>query len=71
MSSVSTAVNSSSIFTANNYNSSLQSQQQTPQQPVDQRLNPAMLGERRISDGSLADEQDYSRKILRVANPDD
>jgi cell wall integrity and stress response component len=38
---------------------------------VDQRLNPVMLGERRISEGSLADARDYSRKILRVANPDD
>ncbi|CAN6624715.1 protein Slg1p [Trichomonascus vanleenenianus] len=37
---------------------------------IDQRLNPVMLGERRISDGSLADENDYSRKILRVTNPD-
>lgn len=38
---------------------------------VDQRLNPVMLGERRLSEGSIADERDYSRKILRVANPDD
>ena len=38
---------------------------------TDQRLNPVMLGRRRISEGSLADEADYSRKILRVANPDD
>lgn len=38
---------------------------------IDQRLNPVMLGRRRISEGSLADEADYSRKILRVANPDD
>ncbi|ANB11709.1 Slg1p [Sugiyamaella lignohabitans] len=38
---------------------------------IDQRLNPVMLGERRISVGSLADARDYSRKILRVANPDD
>jgi cell wall integrity and stress response component len=38
---------------------------------VDQRLNPVMLGERRISVGSLADARDYSRTILRVANPDD
>lgn len=37
---------------------------------VDQRLNPVMLGERRFSEGSLADDRDYSRKILRVANPD-
>lgn len=38
---------------------------------IDQRLNPVMLGERRLSEGSIADERDYSRKILRVANPDD
>ncbi|KAH3682302.1 hypothetical protein WICPIJ_006717 [Wickerhamomyces pijperi] len=38
---------------------------------IDQRLNPVLLGRRRISEGSLADEADYSRKILRVANPDD
>ena len=37
---------------------------------VDQRLNPVMLGERRLSEGSLADDRDYSRTILRVANPD-
>lgn len=37
---------------------------------IDQRLNPVMLGERRLSEGSIADERDYSRKILRVANPD-
>ncbi|KAK9460774.1 uncharacterized protein V1516DRAFT_625579 [Lipomyces oligophaga] len=36
---------------------------------VDQRLNP-MMTERRFSDGSLSDEQDYSRKILRVVNQD-
>lgn len=35
---------------------------------VDQRLNPVMLGERRLSEGSIADERDYSRKILRVTN---
>lgn len=39
---------------------------------VDQRLNPVMINSRRrISEGSLADEADYSRKILTVANPDD
>lgn len=37
---------------------------------VDPRLNPVMLGRRRLSEGSLADETDYSRKILQVANPD-
>lgn len=35
----------------------------------DPRLNPAMMGRRRILDGLLADETDYSRKILAVANP--
>ncbi len=30
-----------------------------------------MLGNRRLSEGTLADEADYSRKVLRVANPDD
>lgn len=37
---------------------------------VDPRLNPVMMGRRRLSEGSLADETDYSRKILQVANPD-
>ncbi|CAH2350925.1 putative cell wall integrity and stress response component 1 [[Candida] railenensis] len=37
---------------------------------ADPRLNPVMMGRRRLSEGSLADEADYSRKILQVANPD-
>lgn len=37
---------------------------------TDPRLNPVMMGRRRLSVGSLADEADYSRKILQVANPD-
>jgi len=36
---------------------------------TDQRLEPQML-QKRESVGSLADENDYSRKILRVINPD-
>ena len=32
---------------------------------TDQRLEPGMV-QKRVSVGSLADEQDYSRKILRV-----
>ncbi|OBA21271.1 hypothetical protein METBIDRAFT_78291 [Metschnikowia bicuspidata var. bicuspidata NRRL YB-4993] len=36
---------------------------------TDPRLNPVMMGRRRISEGSLADEADYSRKILGVSNP--
>jgi len=35
---------------------------------TDQRLEPHML--KRESVGSLSDERDYSRKILRVINPD-
>ena len=30
-----------------------------------------MMGRRRLSEGSLVDEADYSRKVLQVANPDD
>ncbi|PUU75789.1 hypothetical protein B9Z19DRAFT_993180 [Tuber borchii] len=39
-----------------------------PQQ--DHRLDPAMI-QRRDSVGSIADNQDYSRRILKVTNPDD
>lgn len=35
----------------------------------DVRLDPVML-QRRMSDGSIADNQDYSRRILKVTNPD-
>ena len=35
---------------------------------TDQRLEPGMV-QKRESVGSLADEQDYSRKILRVPTP--
>lgn len=35
----------------------------------DQRLDPVMA-QRRMSSGSIADDQDYSRRILRVCNPD-
>jgi len=34
---------------------------------TDSRLDPVMA-HRRLSDGSIADNQDYSRKILRVTN---
>lgn len=34
----------------------------------DQRLDPVMV-QRRLSSGSIADEQDYSRRILRVCVP--
>lgn len=36
----------------------------------DSRLDPAVLAARRISDGSIADNADYSRRILQVQNPD-
>lgn len=36
----------------------------------DPRLNPVMLGRRRLSEGLLVDDADYSRKILHVANPE-
>jgi cell wall integrity and stress response component len=35
----------------------------------DSRLDPD-LASRRMSDGSIADNQDYSRRILQVTNPD-
>ncbi|KAI0463609.1 hypothetical protein LJB42_002611 [Komagataella kurtzmanii] len=41
------------------------------QEYTDHQMNPVALGRRRLSEGSLADEADYSRKVLRVANPDD
>ncbi|KAK5011248.1 hypothetical protein LTR39_004557 [Cryomyces antarcticus] len=37
----------------------------------DSRLDPGVMQQNRQSDGSIADNQDYSRRILRVANPDD
>lgn len=37
----------------------------------DSRLDPVMLQHRRMSDGSIADNEDYSRRILKVTNPDD
>lgn len=35
---------------------------------TDPRMNPVMMGRKRLSEGSL-DERDYGRKILHVANP--
>lgn len=37
---------------------------------TDQRLDPAVFSHRRNSIGSIADEQDFSRRILQVRNPD-
>lgn len=36
----------------------------------DSRLEPSVMANRRMSDGSIADNQDYSRRILKVTNPD-
>ncbi|KAK2768666.1 hypothetical protein FQN54_000522 [Arachnomyces sp. PD_36] len=36
----------------------------------DSRLDPSMMAHRRQSDGSIADNQDFSRRILQVTNPD-
>ena len=35
---------------------------------TDSRLEPSVMFQRRMSDGSIADNQDYSRRILKV-NP--
>ncbi|CZT01335.1 hypothetical protein WAI453_006872 [Rhynchosporium graminicola] len=34
----------------------------------DMRLDPAVMADRRMSDGSIADNKDYSRRILKVTN---
>lgn len=36
---------------------------------TDMRLDPAVMAQRRMSDGSIADNQDYSRRILQVCVP--
>ncbi|PGH05087.1 cell wall integrity and stress response component [Blastomyces parvus] len=36
----------------------------------DSRLDPVMMSQRRQSNGSIADDQDFSRRILKVTNPD-
>lgn len=35
---------------------------------TDTRLDPSVMAQRRMSDGSIADNQDYSRRILKVTN---
>jgi len=35
---------------------------------TDTRLDQATMAQRRMSDGSIADNQDYSRRILKVTN---
>jgi cell wall integrity and stress response component len=34
----------------------------------DTRLDPVIMTQRRLSDGSIMDNQDYSRRILKVTN---
>lgn len=41
-----------------------------PMYANDNRLDPTAAN-RRMSDGSIADNEDYSRRILKVTNPDD
>ncbi|PSK54027.1 Cell wall integrity and stress response component 1 [Elsinoe australis] len=36
----------------------------------DSRFDAEAMANRRLSDGSIADNEDYSRRILKVANPD-
>ncbi|EAS36435.3 cell wall integrity and stress response component [Coccidioides immitis RS] len=36
----------------------------------DSRLEPSLMSQRRQSNGSIADDQDFSRRILKVTNPD-
>jgi cell wall integrity and stress response component len=38
---------------------------------TDMRLDPAVMAQRRMSDGSIADNQDYSRRILKVCQTSD
>ncbi|KAK2802608.1 hypothetical protein FQN51_004401 [Onygenales sp. PD_10] len=40
------------------------------QSSTDSRLDPSMMSQRRQSNGSIADDQDFSRRILKVTNPD-
>ncbi|KAM5431482.1 Protein SLG1 [Microsporum ferrugineum] len=37
---------------------------------ADSRLDPSMTSQRRQSNGSIADDQDFSRRVLKVTNPD-
>ncbi|KAF3490493.1 uncharacterized protein GIQ15_00010 [Arthroderma uncinatum] len=40
------------------------------QTSADSRLDPSMTSQRRQSNGSIADDQDFSRRVLKVTNPD-
>ncbi|EFQ97445.1 hypothetical protein MGYG_00486 [Nannizzia gypsea CBS 118893] len=40
------------------------------QSSADSRLDPSMTSQRRQSNGSIADDQDFSRRVLKVTNPD-
>jgi len=51
------------------YRRTLAARDFTKKNELDHRLEPVML-QRRLSDGSIADNEDYSRRILKVTNPD-
>jgi len=51
------------------YRRTLAARDFTKKAELDHRLEPVML-QRRLSDGSIADNEDYSRRILKVTNPD-
>jgi len=51
------------------YRRSMAVREYQKQPEADLRLDPVML-QRRMSDGSIADNHDYSRRILKVTNPD-
>ncbi|KAL9633698.1 MAG: hypothetical protein Q9164_004545 [Protoblastenia rupestris] len=54
---------------ASNYNT-LKPSTSSAGSTSDSRLEPSVMMQRRQSDGSIADNQDYSRRILKVTNPD-
>lgn len=81
-----TAVNTTPTLTANNFSGLPTAEAgksttgvQTPGRLIDQRLDPNQIylrydpdtGSSRMSVRSLRDDTDYSRRVLRLANPDD
>ncbi|KAL9055235.1 MAG: hypothetical protein Q9206_003220, partial [Seirophora lacunosa] len=60
-------------YQRNNVNNPFETESKPPQSShsmSDSRLEPSVMMQRRQSDGSIADNQDYSRRILKVTNPD-
>lgn len=81
-----TAINTTPTSTANNFSGLPTAEAgksttaaQTPGRLIDQRLDPNQIylrydpdtGSSRMSVRSLRDDTDYSRRVLRLANPDD